>query len=808
MKKKSTYGLRPEQLARLFSISASGGQREADDKSGANGTCSPSECAEPEERLGFHAPLPEIDGYKILDKLGEAGQGQVWRALQLGTHREIALKVPRVVLSSSAKVLARFEREVEIAARLRHPHIARVHDSGVHQGLYYYTMDLVDGPHLDAYVEQHHLSERQILELMRTVCQAVQYAHQNGVIHRDLKPSNIVVTNDGQPCIVDFGLAKDLLETDPHMTLSEDGNAAGTPAYMSPEQAAGRMGQVDTRTDVYSLGAMLFALLTGEHPHDLSGSRGEVLRRIAEEDVRQPRKLNPGLSRDLESLLLKALDPVPDRRYTSAGELAEDMDNYLKGAPLVAGPRSSLEEMRRFVRRNKILVAGITIVLAVLSAGVVVSTLSALGQARARAEAQAIAYFLTNDVLASIEPLHAKGRDTSIRYVLDAAAENLKGKFEDQPLVEASINATLGWTYGMLCEYKKAEQHLKRASRIYQDRLGNVHSDTLECLTRLAWVYAWQGRYDEAERLSLEILDINRRKFGEKHRATLGIMHLLGGAVYIDQGRFTEAEQMLTAVVRISPGVLGHEDKLPLHATASLARTYTKQTRYDEASDLLAELVASVAELWGEEHPWTLVYTGFLAEIYGAQGQHEKALQLFEDKVDTLAHVWGGEHVYTLNSKHQLAQLYAGLSRYEDAERLYLETLSVARRVLGNDHYGTIVLTNALASLYSIQGRHGDAESLFRKTLSTGRQSLGENHPEMLAAKHGLGTLYVIQSRHREAESLLLDAFHGREAKLGLEHPHTLESLEQLVSLYGSWGKPDIAAKWRATLPPNEAARE
>jgi len=293
-------------------------------------------------------------------KLGEAGQGQVWRAVQLSTGRHVALKVPRIGLLSSKKTLARFEREVEIVAQLQHPHIARIIDSGIHRGLYYYAMDLIEGKHLDQYVRDNGLSQRQILELMRTICEAVQHAHQNGVIHRDLKPSNIIVTPEGDPYVVDFGLAKNLADDEAGVTVSLDGEAAGTPAYMSPEQAAGHMDKVDVRTDVYSLGTILFKLLTGQYPHDLSGSHLEILHRISQVEVVRPRTLNPQIDRNLEALLLKALERDPDRRYPSAGELAKDIDNYLEGAPLGVQPRCGFHRVISFVREHPAAVVGIT----------------------------------------------------------------------------------------------------------------------------------------------------------------------------------------------------------------------------------------------------------------------------------------------------------------------------------------------------------------------------------------------------------------------------------------------------------------
>jgi serine/threonine protein kinase len=307
----------------------------------------------PEPAGGQPVPPPQIEGYEVLGELAAAGQGRVWRARQLSTRREVALKVPRVDLLRSRVSLARFEREVELAARLNHPNIARIYDSGIHQGLYYYAMELIDGVWLDTYVREHNLSLPQILRLMAVVCDAVQHAHQNGVIHRDLKPSNILVTRDGQPHIVDFGLAAAVPREDPAGTVSLEGEVTGTPAYMSPEQAAGRRERVDTRTDVYSLGIVFYKLVTGSFPYDVNSSMLQTLQNIRERDPVRPSRLVHHLDRDAEAIILKALEKEPARRYQSVAELKADIDRRREGMPVCARSASSLYLLRKIIARHR-----------------------------------------------------------------------------------------------------------------------------------------------------------------------------------------------------------------------------------------------------------------------------------------------------------------------------------------------------------------------------------------------------------------------------------------------------------------------
>ena len=820
MARESAFGAEPEQLRELLSF-------------GLEDLCEQE--AAPTASLGavLERPGGEIGRYKLLSVLGEGGMGVVYLAEQEEPiRRRLALKVIKPGMDSK-RVIARFEAERQALALLNHPNIAQVFDAGTTEtGRPYFVMEYVKGLPITEYCDHHKLPIEDRLNLFRQVCLAVHHAHQKGIIHRDIKPSNILVSlQDNQPIpkIIDFGVAKAIAQPLTERTLlTEESQLLGTPEYMSPEQADMATEDIDTRSDIYSLGVLLYVLLTGILPFNSRTFReggiervrkvihetdpktpstrltklGEEAKKIAENRRTDIRILAKHLHKELEWIPLKAMRKERAERYRSASELADDIENYLKGEPLIAGPPGTGYKLKKFVRRNRVLVGGIAAVLVVLAGGVVVSTLFAIRADRARSEAQLIADFLENDVLGSA----AKARigEATVSYILDAASKSLEGKLLDKPLIEAPIRERLGWTYRFIGEPEKAEQHFSKAIQIYRQHLGEEHPDTLRATADIGYVYEDQGRYHDMERLWAENLQIRQRISGAKDQ--LGIMNALA-TTFCYLGRYKEAESLFDKILQIVQRELEEENVPYLHfVKCNFANVYTAQGRYDEAEQLFRTAMGTAK--WDAEFDWCLRYTADLANMYREQGQYGKAESLFNKTLEALRQKRGDEHFLTLSSMYGLVRLYIDQNRYEDAQTLFSEALPIARRRLREDHPVTLRLVNTFAVLHTKQKQYDEAEGLFAEALKGRQRELGDDHPDTLESKNELAVLYKEQARYEDAEKLLLEAVEGRILKLGDKHPHTQQSLNNLIDLYEAWGKPEKAKEWRTKLPQTEAVEE
>jgi len=781
------------------------------------------------------SPLTEGPGtiigrYKLLEQIGEGGFGVVYMAEQQEPiRRRVALKIIKLGMDTK-QVIARFEAERQALAMMDHPNIAGVLDAGATEtGRPYFVMELVKGIPITEYCDKNNLDTQQRLELFIDVCKAVQHAHQKGIIHRDIKPSNVMITlHDGKPVpkVIDFGIAKATSHRLTEKTLfTKYAQMIGTPEYMSPEQAEMSGLDIDTRTDIYSLGVLLYELLTSATPFDAKelreagyiqmqriireteplkpstklGTMGDALTDIAKHRQSSAALLPKLVRGDLDWIAMKTLEKDRTRRYETANELAMDIQRHLSNEPVEASPPSAIYRIRKFIRRHAGSVAMAALVAGAIVLGLVVSTVmyfraeQALGrEAAARAEAerqasisQAVNEFLNNDLLASVDPARAKGREVTVMEVLDNAAEKIEGKFKDAPSVEASVRDTLGQTYMSLGKYKAAESHLKRALELYRGQFGGEHPDTLNSMNNLALLYYGQGRYNEAEPLYVKALEISQRVRGEEHPDTLTLMNNLA-LLYHGQGRYNEAEPLYVKALEGRRRVLGEEHPDTLTLMNNLALLYYDQDRYNEAEPLRVKTLEIQRRVLGEEHPSTLISMNCLGALYSSQGRYNEAEPLIVKALEGNRRVLGEEHPDTLASMNSLAGLYNRQGRYNEAEPLIVKALEIGRRVLGEEHPGTLISMERLGALYSSQGRYNEAEPLLVKALEIGRRVQGEEHPDTMTSMNELGVLYYEQGRYKEAEPLWVKTLEIRRRVLGEEHPNTLESMNNLASLYNN----------------------
>jgi len=692
---------------------------------------------------------PQVEGYEITGLLGQGGMGTVWGAVQLSTRREVALKLLGKGGFSSEKARARFEREVELTARLEHPSIAGLYDSGLYRGVHYYAMELIEGVPLDEYAADQHLTQRQILELMRTVCEAVQHAHQNGVIHRDLKPTNILVSADGQPHILDFGLAKGFLEKDSSLSVSSQDEAAGTPAYMSPEQAAGHLERIDTRTDVYALGVVLFRLLTGESPHDLSGTRYEVLRRVAEEEVRRPRQLTRDVDRELEALLLKALAYDPKDRYPSSGAFGQDIENYLSNEPLTAKKPTTAYFLYKRIRKYRVRVAVACSVLAVLIGTTIFSYLHIRRQRNRAVRAEGLA----RNRLGRLEEAHnnlqkeadkAKAANlflrsmitsphpikpgTSNHPVLDRAARDVGITYADQPEVEAAVRTEIGNALVSLEQLDAAEAQFARAYEIRRRVLGDEHSDTLASIETLAAARVQTGKLDEAESLQKQLLEIRRRVLGEDDPETFTSMNDLR-LTFLKSGNLDELEALQREILEIRRRVAGEEHSDTLSAMSALASVLRRRGKLDEAEAMLKQSVEIRRRVLGENRWDTLPSMNRLAAVFEESGKLDEAEALRRELLE-IQLVRGERHSDALRAMNNLAATLWRGGKLDEAEAINRRILEMRRRVHGDEHLNTLWAMSNLSALLEEMGKLSEAEALRKQADETRLRVFGGEHTD------------------------------------------------------------------------------
>ncbi|MCP3963916.1 MAG: serine/threonine protein kinase [bacterium] len=729
-----------------------------------------------------------IGGYKLVRLLDRGGMGTVYLAEREDFEQRVALKVIRRGLDVDEMFVRRFENERQILARLQHRHIARLLDGGTTEDrLPYFVMEYVEGEPIDRYCRTHELSIRQRLELFRKVCSAVQVAHQNLVIHRDLKPGNILITANGEPKLLDFGIAKLLDEERPGSDLTAlEGRGPMTPRYASPEQI--RLDPITTASDVYSLGVLLYELLTGLDPYRIDTDRRDLLtqailerepdrpstavrRRAAENHTYvapiEPRRLQRQLSGDLDSIVLKAMRKEPEARYGSAQQLSEDIHHHLTGKPVSARAGTWAYRAGKFVRRHKVSMFVIAaFFLLGLAFGVVVTILYQKAD-RERAEAQiarqeavrerkkseATRDFL-KDLFKGAGPDQTKGENLSARELLERGRERLEANPEQDPEIKVELFGTLGEVFRNLGTYDQSRQMMELSLRTAQDLYDEPHPEIATRHANLGVILNDYQNYPAAENRFLRALEIKKQ--------------------------------------------LEMPERLLLTTKANLATTLMHQGKFEDAERLYEEVLRKRIEL--SENPDQDKHVATTRRNLGAlnyaRGDFENAETYLIQALEARILVYEDESTYVASVLDLLGDVLAAQGKVEDAEKRYNQVLAMRKKLLGDEHLDVGVTKKNLANL--LARREPDrAHELVTQALDVLRGTQTRRW-QAADAESVLGLLLMDAENYEEAADYLVRGYEGLAEIRGANSYRTQRALDRVIELYDKWGKSEEAARYRA----------
>jgi tetratricopeptide (TPR) repeat protein len=752
------------------------------------------------------ATTGDFPGYEITGEVFRGGQGVVYRGIQRTTRRDVAIKVLHGGQFATTQERIRFEREAWILAQLRHPNVVTVHDSGVANGHAYIIMDYIAGRPLDDYVraQRDGRPPREILMLFSTICDAVHAAHVRGITHRDLKPANVRVDEQGQPHVLDFGLAK-LTDNAAEpgssaLAMTQTGQFVGSLPWAAPEQAAGPLDRIDLRTDVYALGVMLYQMLTGEFPYPLGRSPRAILDHILHSAPVPPRTVRRDIADDVERIVLKCLQKEPERRYQTAGELARDLRHYLADEPIDAKRDSTAYVVRKWLGRHRVAVGIAGAFTAVVLAGSGTSAvlwrlaasqrdaaqlarndetrqrdLALASAARAHVEekkAEAVNTFL-QQMLESIDPAKSGGRDVTVREIIDAAAARVRAdELANEPEVDAQVRLTIGSTYLALGRYDDAEQCTRAAEQIVREKLGAVHPLMLRVRTALGNLLFRQGRYAEAEAAFRELRGDLETSLGPDDPSVLAVNRSLGFAL-LEQNKLAEAEMLLRAALERATRALGAQHLTTLQTEDTLGIVLRTLDRPEEAAPLQLAAVEGLRQTLGDDHPVTLAVMNNVG--------------------------------LTLRFLH----------RYPEAEEWLRRALEIDLRVFGENHPETLKVVSNLSTVVWYEHKLEEAEELTRRSMVVGRRVLAPSHPQVLNSENNLAIILKGLGRYDELATLLAELVDARRRNLGEPNPETIRVEDYRRDVLNTLGRSnelrefmtDLLARWQAAaLPPDAPA--
>ncbi len=746
------------------------------------------------------APLPpRLAGYQILNRIGAGGMGVVYRARGGTPEREVALKLLRPGMADSESI-ARFKREAQLLAKLDHPGIAKIHDAGsTDEGggsQPWIAMEFVCGVDLLTYVRQNGLDHSACLTLMANVCDAIEHAHQRGVVHRDLKPGNIVVDDEGQPHVLDFGVASSLDgDLDRTTLLTKPGEILGTLPYMSPEQARSDSTAVGIQSDTYALGAMLYELLSERRPHDLTGlSLPEAVRVVAETEPSSLAAINPELRGDLNLIVHTAMQHEPRRRYDSAADLAADIRRYLSGEAITASPPSASEQLARMLRRHRAFVTSFAVATAVLLslvAGLSWGWFHAL-EAKAEAEMEARRAQRVTDYL--FEMMNKADPTVTLREVLEGSVDHAAEWFEDDQLILGRLHHELGKTFHMLGDYDLAEGQVRRAYAVKSDYFGPEDPRTLEADNDVGVLLSRLGRLEEAVQHLERSWQDHVRLLGDGDPLT---MRCRGDLVlaYTKAGLHEKAVGHARANHAMRSEVLGEDDPETVISLVQLANAVWKGGQDDAAEALLEDAWGRTKLVLGLDSQVTLDAGNTLA-LQLLRTNPERGAELMKEILDLRRAALGFDHPDTLQSVNNVACTHMNNGEYAIAEELLRENLELQEQEPGLLHPDTInTISNLGLSLQKL-GQYEEAESCFRETLDLATEVFPENHYYLGIHHRSLGRLLGESGRHSEGEPEMLTAERIISNAFPEGDKRVRANRRSLHEFYVSWGRPEEAARW------------
>lgn len=776
-----------------------------------------------------------VGPYRIVRELGSGGMGAVYLATRADQQFEgrVAIKVLRWV-NTSSEIEWRFRQEIQILATLNHPNIAKLYEVGsTDDGSPYFIMEYVEGIPVNRFCDEHHLSVTERLRLFQKICGAAQYAHKNLVVHRDLKPSNILVMADGEPKLLDFGIAKILQAADSADPITVTELHFLTPDYASPEQVSAK--PITTASDVYSLGVVLYELLAGERPFPLKGLPWEEIRKVICEQEPEPPSAALGkipmnhedtflkarrLRGDLDTIVLMALRKEPDRRYNSPDQIIEDIERHLNNLPVKAQKDTLTYRTEKFIRRN-LIPLGVATLVTVLTAIAALTVWEQRQQAlRERDRAQRVADLLVQ-ILNTVDP---SSEPISAIDVLNRGTRAIRVELSEQPDLRAALFQTLGDVYtswgnydqamALLSEafdtrrqttgtdspegaetlyslgvvayhkgqFEKAESLLQDSLRIRSQILGKDAPELADNLIALGLLYKERGDMSRTEQLYLEALDLRQRALGPDHPEVGILMHNLS-AFYRDSGEYDAAERMTSEALRILKGHYGSQHPKVALAISGLAILRKSQGRFSEAEAAYRRALQIRRKIWGNSHPDVAASLNNLGLFLVSQNRPTEAKPLLIETLELQRKLKGEEHPDTGAALNNLGLCVEKQGNLQKALQYYRSALVVWKAAYPGLHESIASAYNNIGTVLMNIGRNDEAAANLRMSLQTDIAVLGEDHPSVASKKNNLGALLMKMGALSEAELLLNEALAVRRRKLGAEHPDVAMTLHNLAHL-------------------------